>query len=80
MNKAKYIIAEVNGLPTPFVFPEWVTHANVAMLLNVKPVAAGFTHIAEDKFVCYGDSVSLKIGARAEDSSILTRTLGGWTD
>ena len=72
--KMKYII--VNGafdLPTPFVFPETETHADVAsrILANHAPehrtvISAGFCDVAEDGWHCWGESVSLKVVSRMD--------------
>lgn len=79
MFKAKYII---NDGMTPVVFPETLTHADVAFQLfggGKHITGAGFVHIYGDAYQCYGESVSLKVKSNGEaDSKILNRYLGGY--
>lgn len=80
MFKAKYII--INGM-TPVVFPETLTHADVKFALapGGECTGAGFVHINEDAYHCYGESVSLQVKSNGpEDSKILNRYLGGQGD
>ena len=76
--KAKYIISET-GLP--MVFSELQTHADVARAVfgGNQIVGAGFVHVnSEGEYVCYGESVSLRVKSRnEEDSKILNTMLGG---
>ena len=78
----KYII--INGafdLPTPFVFPESETHADVAarLLANYavghrEVLGAGFCDLMEDGWHCWGNSISLRVGSRlAVDDQVLNR-------
>jgi hypothetical protein len=42
-----------------------------------KAVSAGFCHINEEgSYTCYGDSVSLRLESRPEDSRLLSKLLG----
>lgn len=75
--KSKYI---VYGAPaTPIVFPETLNHNEVADRF-ARPsdvVGAGFCYIEDNKYVCYGESYSLKIKSRGElDSKVLNFMLG----
>ena len=78
----KYIIIMISGIETPILFPETMNHSDVARGLcfgsvdNV--VSAGFwnTTVTTDGYVEYhawGDSYTLKMKSREEDSAILNR-------
>jgi hypothetical protein len=75
MLKVKYIIVVENGIEMPLVFSELMTHANVAHPYHDRVVSAGFCYSQDDQWTCYGDSFSLKIKSRPEDSTILTKFL-----
>ena len=83
--KWKYVIAEVHGLETPIIFPEWVDHNSIT---SKKVVSAGFvTFIGGDKpwdtiyvsneieVICSGGSVTLQKKSRDEDADIIKRML-----
>lgn len=75
--KSKYIIIGRDEMP--IVFPELLKHSDVARQMggahNV--TGAGFCHITDDKYVCYGESTSLNVKSRQEvDSKILNTLLG----
>lgn len=75
--KAKYII---NDDLIPVVFSEvGPSHADVARALFPRSeiVGAGFCYIENNRYVCYGESVSLRVKSRDDvDSKILNRRLG----
>lgn len=74
--KSKYIVLEQDSLELPFIFSELSTHADVARALRGKVLGAGFCVIQNDRYVCYGESISLEIESRGEvDSKILNSTL-----
>lgn len=78
-NKAKYIIGRIGGMSlTPVVFPEYLTHADIARDLRATDITgAGFVKIGADgKFYCWGESVSLKVKSHDNDSDIMNRHLG----
>jgi hypothetical protein len=81
--RTKYIIVDT-GLPTAFIFPETVTHADVARAVAPgRPVlGAGFVSVSDDgEYSCWGESISLKIKSReAEDTRILNHTCRGRYD
>ena len=78
--KAKYIVIKRGNIEEPFVFSELSQHADVAFAVcgdvrNV--VGAGFCFIDEDRYHCYGESISCKVKSRPEqDAKILNRLLG----
>jgi hypothetical protein len=75
--KAKYII---NDDQIPVIFSEvGPSHADVARALfsRSKIIGAGFCYIQDNRYVCYGESISLRVKSRdEEDSKILNRRLG----
>lgn len=78
--KSKYIIVSLGGIEQPFVFSELSQHADVAFALcgDVrKVVGAGFCYITDDRYHCYGESISCKVKSRPEeDAKILNQLLG----
>ena len=75
--KCKYIIVEQGGHEVPFVFSELNQHADVARALGGKVTGAGFCFIDEDRYHCYGESISCNVKSRGEvDDKILNRLLG----
>lgn len=82
MAKSKYIIID-RGIFEQVIFSETLNHNEIAIALNGnnKIIGAGFCHIEDDKYVCYGNSVSLQIKSRGQlDSDILNRRLGATYD
>ena len=77
MFKAKYILHH-NG--TPVVFAETLTHVEVAIQIfgsKSDIIGAGFCYIQDDKYHCYGESISLGIKSGGEkDAVIVNRYLG----
>lgn len=85
--KFKYIITEVMGTETPFIFPEWVNHKDVSKGWIGTPVAAGEvlfvgTETPADTCLvsniievsCSGESVSLNLKSRyAVDAELIQR-------
>jgi hypothetical protein len=69
----KYIISEY----TPIIFNETLNHSDVARCLHSKILSAGFVQIQVNMLKglfsvsAYGESISLGIGSRPEDSKIL---------
>lgn len=78
MRTIKYIMVD---LDTPILFPDHLTHADVAAKFH-NVTSAGFCHVGgkdecgNPQFVCYGESYSLKLKAAANDSKIMNRTFG----
>ena len=85
MFKAKYIVIDVYGsrAELPVVFSELQKHADIANSFDHvgKVISAGFVQISSDGYYqCYGDSYSLGIGSRDNDSKLLNKMLGGNTN
>jgi len=81
-SKAKYIIVANSTIELPYVFPELVKHSDLARLVTkdttLTVVGAGFCHVSNTgSYECYGDSSSLGVKSREEDSDLLNRMLGG---
>lgn len=75
----KYVMFDSD---TPIIFPDHVTHANMAHTQGMPATSAGFVHIGgrdeygNPQFVCYGESVSLRLKSNEKDSQIMNRTFG----
>ena len=82
----KYIVIDHHLTGAAMIlFPNFMTHAEVAFSLegHGKPLSAGFVRpcqAREGQFQCYGDSISLKLKRRPEDTDILQRMLSGGRD
>ena len=74
----KYVIAEIKGLVTPFIFPDFVDHGYIFEYKpGVKIISAGKFSIHSDvmtgytSYNPYGESTSLKVKSRPEDADII---------
>ncbi len=75
--KCKYIIVKQGNLSVPFVFSELNQHADVARAVGGEVVGAGFCFIDQDRYHCYGESISCNVKSNGEaDANILNRLLG----
>ncbi len=75
--KSKYVIIELEGMEVPLVFPRYLLHENVAMSLKNNIRSAGFCELnLAGKWVASGQSVSLTLSARPQDTEILNTLLG----
>lgn len=71
--KAKYVI--IGHMQVPVVFSDLLGHDEIAHGQPV--VGAGFCYIRDSRYVCYGESVSLKVKSRGDaDALILNKLLG----
>jgi hypothetical protein len=76
MNRAaKYIIWDDGITECAIIFNNHLKHVDMVFKLMVEPISAGFVLINDSKVVAYGESVSLNIRSRAEDSEIIQRIL-----
>lgn len=76
MFKGKYIIINDS---IPVIFAETLTHADVkrALAPGGTCTGAGFVCIRNNEYLCYGESVSLKVKSNGDaDSKILNLFLG----
>jgi len=58
------------------VFPDTLMHVDVSRGVGHRPVSAGFITWSDNKPVCYGESLSLRIKHRPEDTELLRRDWG----
>lgn len=75
--KSKYVIVKRGNILYPIIFTDLMGH-NEAVHGNDEVIGAGFCYInREGQYVCYGESVSLKVKSGGEkDSAILNKYLG----
>lgn len=81
--KSKYIIVDTGQCIAPVVFSELLTHSDVAQALanSSSVLGAGFCYIQDNRYVCYGSSISLGVKSRGEeDSKFLNKYLGAEHD
>jgi len=57
------------------IFPTVIEHSDFK---NMKPISAGFCYIQDREVVCFGESYSLGISSRHDDSKKATRQLFGF--
>ena len=51
------------------IFPEGIKHSKFK---TFKPIAAGFCHVGQNKVICFGESTSLSLEAKEDDSYFAT--------
>lgn len=69
--KIKYITYDNGLLDTIIIFPEYVMHRDVGVQGEI--LGAGFIEVIDGKWSCYGESISLKIKSRPEDTKIANK-------
>ena len=81
----KYVMFNIDGIEIPVVFPEMIQHHQVvapvvlSWSVPATPVSAGkltvYTKLDDTTIVyeAHGESISLKLKSRPEDSGIITR-------
>lgn len=70
----KYIVTEGQGV---IIFSNGFTHSDVEAKMRVKAVGAGMIHISPDEIKCFGESISIGIKSRSEDTDIVIRQIEG---
>lgn len=76
MNSTKYVVLDYQGFDTIFMFPGFIGHSDfVASFINPVVISAGFIEVYDNDAFAYGESVSLGIKARDEDSRLAKRAL-----
>jgi hypothetical protein len=79
--KTKYIIVKQGSFELPFVFSELCTHSDIAHQVGGTVVGAGFCIVADDRYCCYGESISCKVKSRYhEDDAVLNKMLLGFDE
>lgn len=79
--KIKYIVYEGDLTDTCVMFPNWVSHYDMAQQIGANVLGAGFVNITVDEdnhvqFEAYGSSTSLGISSRPQDTQLLNRQFG----
>lgn len=74
MLRCKYIVVDNGLLEVIIVFPDILQHRDVAQSFG-DVVSGGFI-TKEDEFICYGESISLGLKSRREDTDIANQQLG----
>jgi len=64
----KYVITEYKNFA---IFSKTTNHSEIGIELFGKPISAGFCHFENGKIKCYGESISLGLKSREEDSDII---------
>lgn len=83
MNGLKYIVFENNGYEEFLIFNKTLSHEEVAKKLCGKDSIKGAGFCSSDKVKgldvirCFGNSVSLNVKSRKEDSKLLTKEIFG---
>ena len=71
--KQKYVrLKEYNQI---IIFPTVIEHSD---FIGMKPISAGFCHIHNDKVVCFGRSISLRLEGMEDDTFMATKQIFGW--
>lgn len=70
MFKTKYITFDNGLIDTIIVFPEFTQHSHIS-IHHSNILGAGFIDIMEDgSWKCFGESISLNVKSRPEDTKI----------
>lgn len=73
MDGMKYIMYDRGGIETPILFPQFIEHDNMAIMIvpKGKLISAGFVKLLDGKAHVSGKSISLGLLSREEDSEII---------
>ncbi len=78
---AKYVIWDDGVTECAMVFNNHLTHQNMVFQMNIEPISAGFVRFENNpqdpsiEVIAFGESVSLKLKSRPEDTKIIQRIL-----
>lgn len=72
--KIKYITFDTGLIEAIIIFPEYVMHRDIG--IQGKILGAGFIEVIDGQWNCYGESISLKVKSRPEDSKIANKYIG----
>ena len=80
LHAAKYIIYDDGLTDVVIIFPNHIQHNSMAMMLGCEPISAGFVEIDgtrsdEPRAIAFGESVSLGLKSRPQDSKIIQEML-----
>ncbi len=71
------------AMDVPVLAALFVPH-NEILLINSKPISAGFCDIVNDRVLCYGESINLGLQSRGEEDALMIRAfstkIGGNSD
>lgn len=74
--KFKFVIIEINQMELPVIFSPLLAHEDISVCGMQKIKSAGYCEIGPSgRWVASGQSISLKLNARPEDSGILNAQL-----
>lgn len=76
MNYMKYIVLDGQYGDAPIIFPDSMEHRAFSQAFDAEVVSAGFVTFGFGKVQCYGQSVSLNVASRSEDSALVARLIG----
>lgn len=57
------------------IFPCVIQHSEFR---DMKPISAGFCYVGKDKITCFGESFSLGLDSKPDDSYMATKQVMGW--
>jgi len=57
------------------IFPQIIQHSD---FIGMNPISAGFCYIHKDKVVCFGESISLRLSSKEDDTLMATKQIYGW--
>jgi hypothetical protein len=72
--KIKYITFDTGLIEAIIIFPEYVMHRDIDIQGEI--LGAGFIEVIDGQWNCYGESISLKVKSRPEDSKIANKYIG----
>lgn len=72
--KIKYITFDTGLIEAIIIFPEYVMHRDIGIQGEI--LGAGFIEVIDGQWNCYGESISLKVKSRPEDSKIANNYIG----
>lgn len=72
--KIKYITFDTGLIEAIIIFPEYVMHRDIGIQGEI--LGAGFIEVIDGQWNCYGESISLKVKSRPEDSKIANKYIG----
>lgn len=70
--KLKYV--RLSNYDSFIIFPMIIEHSTFS---HLDPVSAGFCYIDEGKVSCFGESYSLGIGSKSDDTALATKQVFG---
>lgn len=81
MDRCKYVVFSNGFEEIPLLFPSFVQHSEVARSFpHLVPISAGFVSQTQPdgKIEASGESLSLNLKSRAQDTNLLRSLLGFW--